>query len=160
MDSCKKFKDLILTDYIDGEIDKLSKQHIEDHLHFCSKCRLFIEEIEKNVVGPLKKIKPEKVPPQVWSSIEEKIKQKEYFPNPVAEFIQQLMEIFSLPQRAPVLGMLVLLVLGGLMVHHLQIQQAKEKEQGEYMISLIDTTEDSAEAENNDSETSIEKYFL
>ena len=37
--NCKKAQDLILTDYLDGEMGEKEKARIEEHLASCQKCR-------------------------------------------------------------------------------------------------------------------------
>ena len=48
MKKCDHFKDLILTDYIDGELDKKFSESLESHLLDCSDCRAFFKEVKNN----------------------------------------------------------------------------------------------------------------
>lgn len=70
---CKKIKELILTDYSDGEIDAGSREEIEAHLAACAACRQLAGALQKTVIGPFKKIEAVKPPDVVWHRIKEAI---------------------------------------------------------------------------------------
>ena len=65
------------------------------------------------------------------------------------------------PRMVPIFASLVLMFLvGSVTVNTVQIQQAKEKEQGEYLVSLLSSAGGSSPGDNNDLGTPIEHYFL
>src|SRR5882672_10339658 len=87
MDDCKRFKDLLLTDYLDAQIDPKTKEQIDAHLRMCPECRLFAQEAERDLVTPFKNVQPEEVPVHLWTAIQERL-QKE---TSVSERIRNLM---------------------------------------------------------------------
>ena len=49
---------------------------------------------------------------------------------------------------------------GSVTFNTIQMQQAKDKEQGEYLVALLASTGSSVQTDNNDLDTPIEHYFL
>ena len=159
MNNCDKFKDLILTDYVDEELDQETHANLESHLLVCPACQRFAQEVKNNLVVPFSQTQRQVVPDQVWLSIKAKI-EEDSSNDFVRNLIDRLLGVFSFPKFIPVLGSLVLVVFIGLStLHHQQIQQAKEKEQQEYLVSILEPNV-TAEVENNVGTTTIEKYFL
>ncbi len=161
MDNCKKYKDLILTNYIDGEMDTEMKQQVDSHLLVCPNCRRFAEEVNHFLVASFKNAVRKNVPEHLWLLVKENIEKENRLNEKAGNFIHRLMESLSFPALAPVLGSFVLLILvGSLIFYNQQMKQGKEKEQVEYLVYLLGATEVSPETENNVPETPIEKYFL
>ncbi|MBM4128995.1 MAG: zf-HC2 domain-containing protein, partial [Nitrospira sp.] len=50
--NCEKIQELILTDYLDGEIDKRQEEFIKQHLATCIGCQEFLSIAQKTVVEP------------------------------------------------------------------------------------------------------------
>ena len=160
MDKCEKFKDLILTDYIDGETDQAIRAQIDAHILACPQCLHFAEEVKKDLVIPFTQASRETVPDSVWDGIKERIGQEIPWSIRVGEFVNGLMGSLTLPKLAPIFTSLVLLVLvGSTVLHDQQVRQVKEKEQGEYLISVLASADQGAETDNT-AETPIETYFL
>ncbi|MCB9771615.1 MAG: zf-HC2 domain-containing protein [Candidatus Omnitrophica bacterium] len=157
MNTCKNIKDLILTDYMDSEVDLSTREQISSHLLNCSHCRRFAAEAEKNLAVPFKGKIREDVPEHVWSSIRQSIENAAMANTQSKSFINNFIQIFSFPKLAPALGgFVVLLLMGTFILNSHQIKQVKEKEQGEYLASLWKTVD----FENSDLRTPIEEYFL
>ena len=160
MNECKKFKDLILTDYFDGEIEPITKQEIDSHLHSCSDCRLFAEEIEKSLIAPFQEIKREKVPANIWPLIQERIQKEETWYEKARDFVGKMLQTIFSPSAVPVLAtMTIFVMVGTFYLYNLQVKQVKEKEQGEYLAYVLEST-DNSPGENVGSDTPIETYFL
>src|SRR4051812_23957848 len=123
MDNCKKFQDLILTDYIDGEIDQKTREMIDSHVRACPQCQRLAEDVKQNLVAPFKSVERENVPDQVWISLKEKIENEKYAPAPaVSGFIDRFIESFLSPKLVPVyLNMIVLVLIGSWLLHDRQI---------------------------------------
>ena len=161
MENCKVIQDLILTDYIDGEVDQVTKQKVETHLLTCAQCRELVGEVKENLVVPFKRAARETVPDHVWTSIKNQIEEQQHSSAGVGNFLERFIESLSFTKLVPVLAsFMILILIGSTAIHHQRIQQAKEKEQGEYLVSLFGSMENFSEAENNNGETLIEKYFL
>ena len=59
--NCEKFREIIITDYIDGELSPEQTKITDEHLITCPDCRKFKEELIKNAVYPFRMI--EKIAP-------------------------------------------------------------------------------------------------
>jgi len=160
MKKCDQFKDLVLTDYIDGELDKNFAGSLESHLLDCSDCRAFFKEV-KDVALPFQQSLRQPVPAGLWVAIKQNIEQENQTSNPFANFIDQLKGLMVFPGMVPVFASLILMLLAGsVTLNTIHLQQDRAKDQGEYLVSLLSSTGPSAQAENNDGGTPIEHYFL
>ena len=161
MKKCDHFKDLILTDYIDGELDKNLLQSVEDHLLECAECRAFLKEVKSNATVPLQQASLQPVPVELWSTIKQGIEHETQESHPLADFIDRLQGWLVLPRLVPVFASLVVMFLAGsVTLNTIQVQQTKEKDQGEYLVSLLSPTSSLASSDSNDLGTPIEHYFL
>ncbi len=59
-----------------------------------------------------------------------------------------------------VTGFMLVFLVGSLAVNTIQVHQAKSKDQGEYLVSLLDPADAGAQTDHNGFGTSIEHYFL
>ena len=50
MGFCRKFRTVILTDYIDAQLDSQMKERIDENLNECAGCRSFTEEVKSKLV--------------------------------------------------------------------------------------------------------------
>jgi len=161
MKKCDHFKDLILTDYIDGELDKNVRESLEGHLLSCRDCQAFVQEVKNNAVSPFQKACRQPVPVEIWQTIREDIEQEYTKQNPLEDFIERLKGLVFVPRFIPVFASVILMFLvGSVALNTIQINQAKEKDQGEYLVALLDSTGPSGQADSSGLETSIEHYFL
>jgi anti-sigma factor RsiW len=157
MKKCEHYKNLIITDYIDGQANKKDGPEVEDHLLDCADCRAFFREI-KSQVGSFQETCLEPVPAQLWDSIKDAI-EVEKQSDPLKDFIEGLKGWLMLPRVVPVFGSLVLMLLAGsVTLNTVQLQQAQDKAQGEYLVSLLAPVGSSSDS--NDLGTPIEHYFL
>lgn len=156
MSPCKNFRDLILTDYIDGEIEQKIKVQLEEHLRTCSSCREFADEAKTRLVAPFQKAAPDPVPQDLWSAIETEILQQQE--NTSRNWLARLTQVFTLPRLVPVVLSLVLFISAGMwMLYERQIVKINN-EQEEYAAYVWDSVELS-EADNG-LDTPLEQYFL
>jgi len=160
MKKCEQFKDMILTDYIDGELDRSLSSSLEAHLLDCNECRVFYQEVKSNAVLPFQRSPRQPVPSELWDAVRQGIEDKGRVVDPVGDLIAQLKGLFIFPRMVPVLGSLVLMFLvGTVALNNVHVQRAQVSDQGEYLVSLLSPTS-SAQGENNDYGTPIEHYFL
>ena len=161
MKKCEQFKDWILTDYIDGELDKNSSVQLESHLLDCGECRAFFKEVKNNAALPFQQVSRQPVPAELWARIQQDIENKESAVSPLANFIEGLKGMFVLPRLVPIFASLTLMfIIGSVTLNNIQLQQAKNTEQGEYVVSLLSTSGTSSQAVSGDLGTPIEHYFL
>ncbi|MCM8787466.1 MAG: zf-HC2 domain-containing protein [Candidatus Omnitrophica bacterium] len=69
---CKKVKRLLLTDYIDNEIDEKIKEVVDKHLIACRNCFNFKNDLEKKL-SVLKTTKQITAPDFLWYNFKEKL---------------------------------------------------------------------------------------
>lgn len=67
--NCEKFKEILITDYIDGELSREQLKTADEHLSACPDCRQFKEDLMKNAVNPFKAIENAAPPAYVWQNI-------------------------------------------------------------------------------------------
>ncbi len=66
---CKEIQELLMTDFIDGELPSDRREAVDKHLGQCSECRLYAEEVRKAAVLPFVGVEDKAVPERVWDSI-------------------------------------------------------------------------------------------
>ena len=65
---CEKIRDIIITDYIDNELDEAGQAAIDGHLAVCENCRLFEKSLAA-AVKPLRNYETSLPPDFLWSRI-------------------------------------------------------------------------------------------
>ena len=161
MSACHEFRDIILTDYIDGELDKKVKIRLEAHLNVCAQCREFVNEVKAQLVVPFAQTPRAVVPEDLWQSIEEKITGEGEQAHPAATWIDRLVQSLALPRSAPVALSFILFISASFWVlHNRQAAQVADNDSGEYAAYVLDSVSELAETGNDSFGTSIEEYFL
>ncbi len=161
MKKCEQFKDLILTDYIDAELDRDSAGNLENHLLDCSDCRAFFKEFKNNVAMPFQQAPHQPVPAEIWDTIKKNIEDENQRTNPIADLIDRLRGLIVFPKMVPVFASFALMFLAGsATLETMHVQQAQAKDQGEYLVSLLSTADASNPSDSNSGSTPIEHYFL
>ncbi|MCB9757975.1 MAG: zf-HC2 domain-containing protein [Candidatus Omnitrophica bacterium] len=161
MNTCNSLKELILTDYLDGETNLAIRQQINDHLSACSDCRLFAQDVKQKLVVPFEKAPQETVPEHVWSSIKEQIEKETSVEVESESLLSKVVQFFTIPHLVPVMGSLVIvLVVSVLFFKKHQLQQVKVREQVEYLAYLLESSVTMKESDRNVLKTPIEQYFL
>lgn len=161
MKKCDYFQDLILTEYIDGELDKNILGVLEGHLLDCSDCRALLREVKDSAVNPLKLSVRQPVPGELWDAIKQGVEEKNNAASPWVDFIDNIKGLFVFPRLVPVFASLFLMFLAGsVTLNNIQIQQTRDRDQGEYLISLLSPAGPSLASESSDTGTPIEHYFL
>lgn len=78
---CKKVRDIIMTDYIDGELDAAAKAAVDGHLKGCTGCSELLAALS-GALEPLRGASPGAPPASVWVGVKEAFDnrgvQKEY----------------------------------------------------------------------------------
>lgn len=161
MQGCKKFKDLILADYIDNELDLKARQEVEAHLVSCSDCRSLAKKVRNKLGLPLRETPQEPVPDSLWPQIKEKIKKKPSVASGLAGLLDLLYAPFFYRRLMPAIaGVVIALVAGSVVFYAHQVRIAKENEQGSYLVSLFEGPGNQAYTDEGSFVSSIEEYFL
>lgn len=176
MVKCKKIQELILTDYLDGEME--DKSLVEQHLASCVACKEFLA-LARQVVEPLENAQKSFLSQEeVWSRIQEEISAEEAF-EPVDEpefdlwerlisWVSSPRPVFAMSTFAVVIVSILVFSLNGPKVELAKKLPASQQElsQTKAIAILADSQEEYlAYLFNEDEEaegygTSMETYFL
>lgn len=112
MDMCKRIQELILTDYLDDEINKES---VDKHIASCKACREFLALAKKVTIEPLKNSKKNHLSQDViWSRIQNEIKSEETYADEYdseMSFFEKVKDMILSPKPAFAFGSFVVLIL-------------------------------------------------
>ena len=160
METCKTFKDWILTDHIDGELRKAEHDRLEFHLRECPECREFSEEVQRTLVAPLRGMVREKAPEKIWLSLREQLESEKVVEDSGASFTDFLRGLLVFPRMAPIWATVAMfIVVGSLVFHDLQSKGIQAREQSEYLASLLESSSTSGEKDVG-GRTPLEEFFL
>jgi len=161
MSQCKDFEYWILTGYIDGEIDRPTKDKVERHLSECPACRALLAEAKADLVTPFQKVSKEPVPDEIWTFVREHIGKQPGWREAFAGFVTRVIEEWASPVRlAPAFGMVVVMIAAGAFLsYNLQVREAKKQERTEYLVALFSNPE-AGSTTSTESAGPIEEYFL
>lgn len=176
--NCKKAQELILTDYLDEEINK---EQVDAHIASCKECREFLAVVKKITVEPLEQATKDNLSRDViWTRIQDEIKTKESDAqgyNWDLGFLSRLKDIIFAPKPVFAMGTcaaLIMMVLAlnfnarqsqlpsnaqssnpVIVAEKITDAQTKEIDQDIYLTYYFDQSES---AQNYG--TSLEEYFL
>lgn len=163
--NCKRVKELILTDYVDGQMGNRPKSLIDQHLAHCPACKGYLDSIKQEAVDPF--VNAAKAVPDdfLWSQIKRTIQEQEQQQAEksfVSDFWERLRSAVHFPRPAYALATVATLVfmigLTNQLVMNDQMMKVNAQDQVMYLSSLID--EPVGTSNGNDLGTPIEKYFL
>jgi predicted anti-sigma-YlaC factor YlaD len=164
--NCKKAQELILTDYLDGQMDNKSNILLEEHMANCRTCKEFCATAKKvgdKLLAAVDRVNP---PEFVWRRVKESIiveqRKKAAFP---AKFFEKIRYAFYIPNPALAFATIfaLILVFGAitrLTVHDRAMLNVSGQEQAEYLDYSGDIIADVSANDEAGFGTSIEKYFL
>jgi anti-sigma factor RsiW len=95
---CEEIRSLLMTDYIDGQLDPGKETRVKEHLAGCSACRAFEESVRAITVTPFKEAKLVSPPERVWREIERRIAKKSASYSILEKLRDILDAIFVLPR--------------------------------------------------------------
>ncbi|MCA9403922.1 MAG: zf-HC2 domain-containing protein [Candidatus Omnitrophica bacterium] len=178
---CEKVKELVLTDYVDGQLETAEKVRLVEHLKTCASCHEFAQAVEKELVAPFADLERPEVPPVVWQNIRTAIVPEEE-PEPAGPaFIRFLDNLRSLrPALLILAGVVFVFMLSTLFTKSAGtpeqiaqppvIQQQLAAQEGPsstdeltvetYLASLDDDYDDVYDLAENGYGTALEEYFL
>ncbi|MFH1868118.1 MAG: zf-HC2 domain-containing protein [Candidatus Omnitrophota bacterium] len=79
--NCERIRELIATDYIDGEAEQTAISKVDEHLKGCEGCRKYKDELLESAIKPFEKAGVEVPSEKVWNSIEAAVESKEQLQN-------------------------------------------------------------------------------
>ncbi len=165
--NCKNIQDLLLTDYLDGQLEEEKKKTFDDHLNSCFDCREFALVAQNNIMQPFINAENLIPPDHIWEGIKKTIEEK---PEPLrfgfwTSFWNSIKESFLFPRPAYALaGILVIFVvimtLNSMNLERQQKTNHESEKEIEYITYLAKNTLDVSVDQNGGYGTAIEYYFL
>jgi len=127
---CGEIRDIIITEYIDNEIDAKVRGEMELHLSICAGCHEFKEALLSGIVEPLRNAEPAVAPEALWFKVRSAIERLEKEENSFD--IGALVSSF-MPRWANVAAMAAMVLImsfaGNFLAHNIwekQIQQTAQ----------------------------------
>jgi len=150
--NCAKIRELLITDYIDGELGKERRAAVAGHLRSCPGCAQFERELKEQAVLPFKSAERKSPPDYVWGRIRTAIINE---PRPAARpaFTRRLKPALALSAVAALILAVVI------------VARPHRIPNGTLNIYLAEQAEFLADSSLNGTNisgfgTSIEEYFL
>ena len=125
---CEDVKELILTDYLDGQLGKEMKAQIEKHLTICKGCKEYEFLTRTAAVEPFDNLEKYSPPEATWNKIREQIEEElplQEPTNPFADLIHRVKTFLYIPKPAFVVTSILVLLLVGITVIKLQPDDQK-----------------------------------
>jgi len=165
--NCKNIQDLLLTDYLDGQLEEEKKKSFDNHLSSCFNCREFASVAQNNIMQPF--INAENFIPSdhIWERIKKAIEEK---PEPVrsgflTSFWNSIKESFLFPRPAYALAGILVIFVVAMSVNRMSLERQQKtihesEKEIEYITYLAEATLDVSVDQNGGYGTAIEYYFL
>jgi len=161
---CEKVKDLLMTDYIDKELDEPLSKEVEGHIESCGDCRSLKETLEKAAIKPLEDSQKQMPPEHLWQKIKANIEEEASSRSSLIDILHDLGSLLRKRRPAFAFATAAAIVLILVSVIYFPINGHKElntylEEQGSFFSSI---NEESGYADKSvvDFGTGIEEYFL
>jgi len=160
--NCKEIQELLITSYIDSEIDDRSRSEIGQHLKTCKECDQFEQILKQAAVTPFEGVTKEKVPEYIWHRLKGRIEREQAVSQPVNLF-DRLRTI--LPIRRPAFALAAATVAALLILVITKMPFNGQKTVNAYLDEQLEFFSYTMNGEENgyssvDFGTDIEKYFL
>jgi len=107
---CREWQDLILTDYLDDQMDKEQVARLEEHLSVCEECREFSTHARKAVIEPFTQAQKLEPSEKVWQNIKGAIAEEQE----AGEFVSlwdRIRTIVFIPRPAMALATIVIVLM-------------------------------------------------
>ena len=165
---CEYVKELILTDYLDGQLEKEQKAQIEKHLTICKGCKEYELLTRTAVAEPFDNLEKHSPPEATWNKIREQIEEelpRQEPTNSFADLIRKIKSFLYIPKPAFVVAPVIVLLLVVITVIKLppedqKIVKVNPESQIECINYLMSVFDQETMNGNDDFGTSIEELFL
>jgi anti-sigma factor RsiW len=158
---CERIQDLILTDYLDGQLSADQARHIDGHLAQCAACAAFAQTARAAAFEPFRHAGMLTPPDAVWMNIKESIAVQEERSNVFAELWEKVRSLSAFPKPAFAVATVLALLLGTAVFNPVRLsQEASVTDQGEYLDSLSTVPGELSFNEGSGFDTAVERYFL
>ncbi len=163
---CKKVQELLLTDYLDNQMNGKERKSVDHHLAHCLGCTRFSIAAREVASGLFVDTKKDPPPEFIWQRIKESIiaeqKKKTGF---AANLFERLRAVLYIPKPAmavaSAIGLIVIVGISAkLMINSQPAMKAGTQEQSEYSDYSMEIPADVSTNGEAIFGTLIEKYFL
>jgi predicted anti-sigma-YlaC factor YlaD len=163
---CKKIKELLMSDYLDGEAACRLKEKIQAHIKVCAGCRDLEQLLLKKARRPFQGYGKEQPPERIWQGIKEAIAQEEAcdtaaLPERAIDFLRN--HLFARKPAFALLTVSTFILLAAWFSGAAFYRQRMVKEyitqQSQYLVSLNGPVNGDLDRDM-DFGTSIEQYFF
>jgi len=159
--NCKNIQELIITDYIDSQLSKKTRQKVEEHLKTCKNCKKFEKILLKSAIQPFKKVKKHIPPEKIWIEIQKLlVKEKKYIFN-ISHKFKNFLQIKKLAFTTATVAALfiTIFIFINLTLNNTQEINSYLQEQGEFL-SKLKSGEKNFYQDEYFLNTSIEKFLF
>ncbi|MHC4268446.1 MAG: anti-sigma factor family protein [Planctomycetota bacterium] len=162
---CDKVQELILIDYLDGQVNEEQKTNIEKHLASCVHCKEYELVARETVITPFNNAKRLSPPEATWDKIRNQIEKEQLQErtNPFADLIRGIKSALHIPKPAfavATAAIVILVIVTVIKLPSEKIVKLSTEDQIECIDYLLGAFNDEFTDDNNDFETSVEEYFL
>lgn len=163
---CDQIQEVLLTDYLDQELNGTRLKEVEAHLAACSACREFLNAVKASIEFPLQKSSRIELSKDViWQNIKSQI-QPEYSQRP--SFLDHLLNGFrgwtTLARTLSVFTAMVIIVAAVVFIKPNSVQVANNtqeiNEEKEVLLAYVEDELMFDDGDENGYNTMIEEYFL
>lgn len=165
--NCKKIRDSILTDYIDGQLQDHQEQKIQVHLTQCKECREFMQQVLEIAVLPFKTAAADEAPsPFVWEQIKRSLPEKEPVMKKILNpFVRSMYGLFHIRKPALAFAFTVVIIFAGVYLFerpYIQRRAAVNNYLNEQLVYLasVDANGAGQSSDMFDMGTDIEEFFF
>ncbi len=165
---CRKVRDLILTDYLDGQANEEQKKNVEKHLASCKLCNEYELAVKKAAFDPFINAERQNPPEAAWHKIKEQIEEEQQRPgitSSFADLVRRINPFVYVPKPALAVATIVIVLFVVVAIiklpsENIEVVKLDSDNQIECMNYLLEVFDLDSMTENNDLGTSIEEYFL
>ncbi len=163
---CDKVQKLIITDYLDGQVNEEQKMEIEGHLAGCVHCKEYELAAKETVITPFNRVEKLRPPEATWYKIRSQIEKEEQLQGrtyPFANLVRGIKTVLYIPKPAFAVATVAIVLLVTITVINIpseKIVKLSTEEQIECMDYLLGEFDFESTDDNNYFETSVEEYFL
>ena len=164
--NCYEIQDLILTDYLDGEMASEKKKMIDGHLTQCQSCREFLLTARQTVDRPFFEVQKEFEGQQkIWQKIKSQIEEEKTSATEDSvskSWVEGFQHIFVIPRVGILFSVMAVAFLTTAVYFRTFSQQKMIAQRNEKIQLISDVANELSNAADDDKSygTEIENYFL
>lgn len=159
--NCERARQLLMTDYLDGEATEALAKEVFMHLESCAQCRKLEEALRRQVSEPLRKAQKAGPPDFIWQNIREELlaQKAEEGGSVLAALKERLSFAFRIPKPVLATAMIALIIFSLFLIKPAVFRQEGNGEV-EYLSYSDNGIEEIAQSGDEDLGTAIEIFLL